>query len=368
MRISTGKIGGQEAAAMVGITIYSGTVFTMDSGLAYSRGNSSWIWLPLSVILALCAALFILHTMEKAGIATVDELLRRSFSTLPGSVAAVGVIAYLAAGAYFIAVDFVNMIHSFVFYDSGYWEIAAWIMLTVFFIGMLGFESIGRTALAFAPVIIAVMLITLLVPATGYKLHRLFPIPGNTLPDMARLTLRSANGSFWAMMGMLTVTDGMHGIKFVRKSMVLGSLSAAALVLLTQLAISLTYSYIDLSDMFFPLYRLNMMMIKEGYFFRMDKLLLFFWLIAALISAAYYTYTASALWCRCFGPKDTRPAVAALSVAVACGVLLQSEGYYKEFVNAFHWSGEWGWAFMLPVIGAAVVQLIKSKKKGAARA
>jgi len=368
LRINTGKIGGQEAAAMVGMAIYTGTVFTMDSVLAYSKGNSSYIWLPLSILLSLGAALFIMHAMEKADVATLYELLKNSFSSVPASVAAIGTILYMAVGAYFIVADFVNMIHSFVFYDSGYWEIAVWIMLTVFFIGAMGFESIGRTALLFAPILIVVILITIIVPASGFRLHRLFPIPGNTVIDMARLTLRSANGSFWAMMGMLTVADGMHGIRLVRKAMITGTAIAAVLVMLTQLAIGMTYSYIDLSDMFFPMYRLDMMMIKEGYFFRMDKLLLFFWLIAALVSAAYYIYIASALWCSCLGPQNTIPAVTAFSAVIACGVLIQAEGYYEEFVRAFHWGGEWGWVFMLPVIGAAVIQFMKSKRKEAAKA
>ena len=41
MSLNTGRIGGQESVSMMGAALVVGAVFTLDSGFAFSGGNSS---------------------------------------------------------------------------------------------------------------------------------------------------------------------------------------------------------------------------------------------------------------------------------------------------------------------------------------
>ena len=47
MNIGPSRIGRQESAAMVGVSLFTATVFAMDSQQAYSGGNSPYWYLSL---------------------------------------------------------------------------------------------------------------------------------------------------------------------------------------------------------------------------------------------------------------------------------------------------------------------------------
>lgn len=66
MNIGPSRIGRQESAAMVGVSLFTATVFAMDSQQAYSGGNSTYIWMPLSILVSLAAVMVIMLAMEKA--------------------------------------------------------------------------------------------------------------------------------------------------------------------------------------------------------------------------------------------------------------------------------------------------------------
>lgn len=358
MNIGPSRIGRQESAAMAGVSLFTATVFTVDSQQAYSAGNSSYIWMSLSILVSLAAAMAIMSAMEKSGADTLDKLFTAAFGKTAGRIAAIPLILLFIASAFLILTDFVNMIHSFVFYNSGYWEIALWVLLTSLLLSFMGLECISRTTLLILPIFAAALLAALLIPYKSYAVYRLSPFPGNSLWDMGRLALYNLPRAFGAMMALLTVTDRLCGMRFARSSCVIGAVCAAALTALTQLAIGMAYDYIDLADMLFPLYRMEMIMTEEGYIFRMDNLSLFFWLMAGITTAAYYIYSGSMLWCRCFGPKDTRPGTVAFTVITGCAVLMQSEGHYDEFRALYYGAGRWGWIVIsLPLIAAAVLSV-----------
>ena len=70
--------------------------------------------------------------------------------------------------------------------------------------------------------------------------------------------------------------------------------------------------------MVFPFYRM-VMTSYPGVYLRMDKLLLFFWLVTGALCGAFYLYAAALLYCHATGVRDVRPAALSLS---ACAVTL----------------------------------------------
>ena len=361
MRIREGKIGRQESAAMVGIAVYTSMVFTLGSSESYRSGNSTYLWVPAAIALALAEVLFVMYAMEKCGISTLDMLLKTAYGKLFGGLAGAVIIALLILNAFELLADFVNLIHSFVYYDQPYWNIILWIAATVGLLGYLGLEPIARTARLMLPAFVLILALWLLLPAKSFDRSNLYPFPGNTLEQMGGLTWKKLPSAFAPIIAALTVTNGMHGMKFARNSCGIGVLCALFAAAVTQLCLGLAYGYKDLLEIPYPLYRLDMMMLQEGYFFRMDKVALFFWLAMGIIAAAYYVFTASMMWCRCYGPKDTRPAVLSLCVMLACTVQIQAEGYYEEFAKGIEAVNKWAWTAMLLPAGGSVIQLIKKR-------
>ena len=149
---------------MVGVSLFTATVFAMDSQQAYSGGNSTYIWMPLSILVSLAAVMVIMSAMEKSGADTLDKLFTAAFGRVVGRIAAIPLILLFIASAFFIVTDFVNMIHSFVFYNSGYWEIALWVLLTSLLLSFMGLECISRTTLLILPMFAAAVLAALLIP------------------------------------------------------------------------------------------------------------------------------------------------------------------------------------------------------------
>lgn len=361
MRIKEGKIGRQESAALIGIAVYTSMVFTLSSIESYRGGNSTYLWVPATMALALAVVLFVMYAMEKCGISTIDMLFKTAFGKLIGGAVGGVIIALLILSAFELLTDFINLIHSFVFYDQPYWNIILWIVAAVGFLGFLGLESIARTGRLLLPAFVIILALWLLLPVRSFERSNLYPFPGNTLADMGKLVWKNAASAFAPIIAVLAITNGMHGMRFARNACGIGVLCALFAVASTQLCLGLAYGYKDLVEMPYPLYRLDMMMPQEGYFFRMDKIALFFWLAMGLIASAYYVFTAAMMWCRCYGPKDTRPAVLALCVILACAIQIQAEGYYEEFAKGINAVNQWAWtAILLPVIASAV-QLVKKR-------
>lgn len=69
-----GYIGRQETAYLLGIPLYLNGVFTLESQYAYQGGNSTYIWVPLSIVLSLGIFLLLLLAMERAGARDLGEL------------------------------------------------------------------------------------------------------------------------------------------------------------------------------------------------------------------------------------------------------------------------------------------------------
>jgi len=368
MRIQEGRIGRQETVAMLCMAIYVDTVFTLNSARAYGGGNSTYIWLPVSILIAMCAVLLPMRAMEKAGLHTLDELLAGAFGRLLGRAAGLCIIGLMLLNVYLVAMVFVNLIHNFVFFESSHWAITIWVTGVMFLLCTWGLECISRTALILGPLVGVVLIASLAGNAGAYSLHRLYPLPGNTLAEMAEMALAGAVKPFGAIAGLLTVTRGVQGMRFGRRACIAAAVAAAALALCTQLAAGLTYGYADLRNIPFPMHRLGMMLVREGYFFRMDTLLVFLWLMAAMVAGAYHLYAAAAMWCRCFGPRDVRPGAAAFAAMLCCAVVLQAEGYYSWVEALYGWLDSRGWAALLLPLLAAAIQLVKCRRQGGAQA
>ena len=137
-----GNIGRQETAYLLGIPLYLNGVFTLESQYAYQGGNSTYIWVPLSIVLSLGIFLLLLLAMERAGARNLGELFEAGLGkTLGGAAWRYWPCCFAWRPSGDDAVHF-HAIQLCV-YQSVYSSISLWIMGAVFLLAFWGIETLG---------------------------------------------------------------------------------------------------------------------------------------------------------------------------------------------------------------------------------
>ena len=180
-----GYIGRQETAYLLGIPLYLNGVFTLESQYAYQGGNSTYIWVPLSIVLSLGIFLLLLLAMERAGARDLGELFEAGLGKTLGRGCMALLALLLLLGGLAGMMRFISMLYSYVFTQSVYSSISLWIMGAVFLLAFWGIETLGRLSKLLGGLLLTLMLLNLLLPLESYQLYRLYPIPGNTWGQVA---------------------------------------------------------------------------------------------------------------------------------------------------------------------------------------
>lgn len=350
-----GYIGRQETAYLLGIPLYINGVFTLESQYAYQGGNSTYIWVPLAILASLGVFLLLLWAMGRAGAKDLGQLCQAGLGKPLGTGCMALLALLLLLSGLAGMMRFISMLYSYVFTQSVYSSISLWIMGAVFLLAFWGIETLGRLSRLLGGMLLVLMLLNLLLPLESYQTYRLYPMPGNTWGQVAGYGLRHTFFLLPALLGGLSLCETVHGAKFMGSAGCIAALGAAALAFLTQLAISLTYGYQDLTTIYAPLYRLDMDMLREGYLFRMDKVSLFLWLVGELIGAAFFLFTAGRIASRELGLGNAKPAVAAFTVLMGCVLFFEHSGGYAVVEQVRSWLVYHGWLLLLPCILAGAL-------------
>lgn len=363
MKLKEGRIGTQETASIVGLALASVSIFTIDSATAYGNGNSTYIWAPMSIAVSFGIFLLLAVSMEKCGQRDLDGMATYCFGKVLGSILLYILVGVLLLDALLLLSRFLSMIHSFIYVDTDYDVIALWLLLPVTLLAFMGLEGIGRTAKCIAYFSGVVVLVGYIWPFTNGEAFRLYPLFGDGAASIVGNTFSNTYKLVPALLAVLS-TRGTQGIKTAKKAALAGSIAAFIVCFATQLALGLMYGYAELAEMYFPLYRLNMPIILEGYYQRLDKVTLFLWLLGVLVAAAFYTYSAALLYAKRSGVNDVRPPVFAISVSLACVMLIEHIRMYSVIRNIIAWLDTYAFMIVLaPPLAASVIGLIKCAGK-----
>ena len=169
-----------------------------------------------------------------------------------------------------------------------------------------------------------------------------------------------------ALLCILINGKGLGAEKCMRKSMFISCIIGMALLFAVQLCIGLSFGYEELQSLYTPLYRIDMILIKEGYYLRFDKLILFLCLVGGLIAAAFYLYSGALLAMELSGASDIRPGIVTGAALLSGIICLQFSSVNKQFTEILCFVGEYGFFVILGIsvlIGAASQIKTKSLKK-----
>ncbi len=363
MNLRQGRIGRQETLCAAAIAACASGIFTTDSEALYARGNSAYLSMLLSAGLALAAFLFTAWAMRRADNKNLWELLHDGLGGMFGRIAALlyAVLLLLAAAA--VLSRFSLMLGRFIYPEASECQILAYLVFAAFLPAWLGLEGIGRTARLFIWMLLAALFGALAMAAYNYEPHRLAPYLGDGTANLINLGARGVLLFFPALLGLLIAARGVHGTTAAKRAGYGAGIAAGVVSSLCQLCLGMTYPYRDLAQMHSPMYRITMNFRTAGYFPRLDKLLVFGWVLSGILAGGYYIYTAALLFAEAFHQEDIRPAVAVFSACVGgLALLMHVEIGFVEQTGAFL-SG-YGWIVVTaPVLVAALFAAVKSRGK-----
>lgn len=333
MNLREGRIGRQEAACLAAFGVaVNGLVYPNDAAL-YAHGNAAYLAAPLSLLLLLAAFALVARAMERRASAHLGGFLCDALGGLAGRAAALALIGYLVVSAAVPLIQFLLSMHRYVFPNSSVQNIALYFLPPLIGLSLAGLETLGRTARICLWPFALMLLLPLLLAIPTYDASSLFPLPLEDPLFLCGCGVRGLSRMLAPPLALLVCARGVFGVKNAGRCGRIAIAAGGLFVCAAQLCVALTYCYRNLRPMVFPFYRM-VMTSYPGVYLRMDKLLLFFWLMVGTLSAAFYLYAAALLYCQVTGVRDVRPAALSFSCCAAALVALAAGSAAEWFRSA----------------------------------
>ena len=263
-------------------------LFSIDMKTLYRNGSSAYITLPLSLMLVTAVLTTALNISARTGglyKASLDGrgLYGPVFKAMSLPIAACMLIA--AAKPLFA---FATVLHGLFFEGVGYPAILFYLILPAVITAMLGLGALKRTALVYAPLLTACLIITVLSALPEFRLYRLFPFPGKGVNSLLGETLENTIAFIPAELCFFICSDELEDGAAAKRAVTASALIAGIVIFASHITLSLTFTYDRLANLNMPLFRANHLNMFETHLLRFDKLAHMFALNAALLGAGFY--------------------------------------------------------------------------------
>ena len=308
MNLRLGRFGKQESACAVGLAALVSGVFSVNVGDTFARGNLCYAATAAGVLLSLLLLHLLDRAMVRLGARELANLLSGGlrFLALP-----------LALGLVLSAVlplfRFTLAMERYIYVEADYVPVVLYLLPVLFIMVLCGMECIARMGkLLLIPAVLALAL-TLLLASPAFAVHHLFPLFSPGFPAFLEQTGSALLRFLAPGLALFAVGTGCQGRKNTLGGVDRGLLLGGAGAALLHLGLGLTFFGPDMASMTAPVYCMTMAARQERLGLRLDVLVLFLWVAAGLVAAAFYLYAAALLLCRTMGVEDNRPVGALLS-------------------------------------------------------
>jgi len=350
MSLRQGRIGTYEAVAMTAMALFFYGVFAIDPAFAYTAGNSVYAAIPLSIGLSLGIFLLYYAAMKKSRSRDLYDLLTYSVGRAGAGIVSAMLIAMLLICAYIPTSRLITLLNAFVFVTRHYEYMCVYLIPVVGVIVFLGFETISRMSLFYAPLIFLATLAAAAAAFPSYQTYRLYPLFGDGVFHMLEFAVSDTVMFIPPLFGILVAGRTIQGLGKAKRAAIYSGVIAIGICAVTLFALALVFDYKELTPIRIPLYRINMRLPQSHVFVRLDKLGIFIWLAGAILSSIYTLYIAAILYARTFSQGDVRPAAAALG-ALLLSVIQAGQGkLHQSFYDAINFLHRYGYYVVLPVL------------------
>lgn len=366
MNLREGRIGIQEGVCLCVTAMCISGLFTLDPYKTYSKGNTGYITLPLAIFASLIIFLIAMAVMKRTNMDNLSDMVEVALGRGGAGIASTILLMSFILAAYVPLASFTQAMHALFYNGVEYGKLLLFIIPSVVIMAWLGFEAIGRVAKCFSWILIAVTALSLIGASSEFEVYRLYPLMAGGLKHNSKLVICQTTVFLPAMAATLITMKGLNGINSAKRIGIRSAVIAMIICLVVQLAEGLTFEYIELSELFMPLYKINHLNLAENRLLRVDKIAQMVWLNGCILSASFYLYAGSAAFCRGFGIKDIRPSLAAAAVITVAAILLEFSGTFSgmgEMKTAISLAG--GAVITAMILVSALLVLLKRKKRAA---
>ncbi|MBR5949397.1 MAG: GerAB/ArcD/ProY family transporter [Clostridia bacterium] len=365
MNMRLGRIGSKEGASSAAIAMTVSGIFTFETKLLYKNGNSTYITLPLSVLLSLIIFLLIIRLMNRSCSISLGELLKKGLGGVFSPIVSALLTLLIFYAAYAPLSQFIRAMHGLFFDGVSYSRITVFTVPAALVCALLGFETIGRTARLVAPALFLVLLVSISASVSEFETYRLHPFPGNTAFQIAVQTLEEIGTFLPALLCLLINADGLNGTKTAKRAGVSAAFVSALVCLIAQLALALCYTYKELGELFMPMFRINYLNKFEAHFMRMDKLAHMIWLGGGMIAGAFYIHAGARLFSQSFDMRDIRPAIVGGIALVSLMIMIEVESKMSEaFASVKEFLNGYGFVLLcIPSIISGILAMTRAWRK-----
>ncbi len=318
MRYRLGSIGPAEAASLTAIAMTTNGLFNIDGSTAYANGNLSYLTIPFAALLSLVPFIAVSYAIERRARRGLWELYRGAFGGFIGTLLSLLTCAALMYCAVCPMLKFAGVMHEEIYNGVDYRALLLFMLPCVVVLAWMGFETLGRTAKCFAPVLLISLAVLIVVSIPRQHEYRMYPLRQGGAAWFTGFVSSQQLNFLPPLFGLLVCPDGINDIKTARKSGVLAAMASAIICFAVNLMLSRVFSYQALTGMFMPLCKVSSLSIEKNYIMGLDKLLTMLWVNGGFLTSAYCIYAAALLAARTLGQADVTPNIAVLS-AFLCG-------------------------------------------------
>ena len=343
-----GRSGRKEMTAAGILCVVTSGLFAVNNAEVYRDGNMQPLVTAAAVLLSLLVCGGLERLLLRRGAASLDGLLPGAAAPVAGVLLA---LALVVAAALPIA-EYQLILTRYVYLETAYVSISLYWLPVLIILVWLGLETVVRTAYLMQWLELIALLAAVLLAAPGYAVYRLYPLLGGGALQFAQQTLSALLRFLPVTAAMFITAKGAHGPRHAASACRRALIVGGALTCGVQLCLGLTFPAEMLADLPAPMHHFAMQIRYDHPTVRLDKVILFLWILCGLIAAAFYLYAGALLLCRTFRMRDIRPAAAALSALCVSAVLLL---HYTEdtLPELTVWIERWGYlAPALPLLTA----------------
>lgn len=360
MHLAEGKVGQQAVISMTCIAMATAGLFSFYSGELYPNGNSTYVSFPVGVLIAGLVFMLAAAAMKACNANCFIEMLEFSVGKFFARIICAVFIVYCIVAAILPLNRFLNIMFNSFFINSNYFTISVFIYPVLVVFSLLGLEPICRTARALVWFFLLAHMLMLGSEAGGLEITEMAPIMGDGIKNTAIISLKSSAIFLPALLFILMITRSVHGIKFAKRAASFAVPITTVFCGITYLALAMMFNYVDLTNIYTPLYRYSMAVASESLILRLDKNMSFIWIMAILLSGSYYVYASSNIYAKIFSQNDMRPAamgVALMLLSIAVGSHLT----FPAIKDVFDFLRNYGFfIFVVPVILVSGIAIVRA--------
>lgn len=360
MHLAEGKVGQQAIISITSIAMITAGLFSFYSGELYKTGNSTYVSFPVGAIIAGLVFILAAAAMKACNAHSLMDMFEFGSGKLIARIIAAVIIVYCITCAILPINRFLNIMFNSFFVNSNYFSISVFIFPVLVIFSLLGLEPICRTARALVWFFLFAHIYTLLNEAGGLEVYSMAPIMGDGIQNTAMISLKASTLFLPALLFLLWIPKSVQGTKFAKRAAYFSVPITAVICGITYLALAMMFTYKDLTNIYTPLYRFSMVLASESLILRLDKIMSFVWIMATLLSGAYYVYASSNIYTKIFSQNDTRPSALGISL-VLLSIAVGSHLTLPIVKQAFDFLRNYGFLILVvPIILVSGIALVRA--------